>query len=285
MTLLDGSSAPVSIRQRADRLHEFFENSVDRSPGAIAVQDGLDQITYAELEQRANQLAHHLRRRGAGLGSRIGIVLVRSAYTYVALLGVTKSGATFVPIDPAAPVDRIAYIAEDAALDLLITSEDLVAGLAELPCDLLPIDGAAEEIAGQPTYRVGDAAEGDVLAVSRGSGGSDRVLRHLHVRLQRSTQGRRRLTEKHLQLHQRGDRHLRRPFHGPCLPGYDHLLRLLHRGDLAHLCRRSDARRRPDRLPPPRGGARRLPRPSAGHGALLCAHAAGHDLARPTSGP
>ena len=91
-------------------------------------------------------------------------MLVRSAYTYVALLGVTKSGATFVPIDPAAPVDRIAYIAEDAALDLLITSEDLVAGLAELPCDLLPIDGAAEEIAGQPTYRVGDAAEGDVLA-------------------------------------------------------------------------------------------------------------------------
>jgi len=164
VTLLDGFATQVAVRTGPGRLHEFFETSVDRSPGAIALQDGQDEITYAELERRANQLAHHLRRRGVGPGARIGIVLMRSALTYVALLGVTKSGATFVPIDPASPVDRIAYIVEDAALDLLISSTGLATGLAELPCDLLPIDGAAEEIAGEPSYRVGEAAEGDVLA-------------------------------------------------------------------------------------------------------------------------
>ena len=91
-------------------------------------------------------------------------MLRRSAFTYVALLGVAKSGATFVPIDPASPVDRIAYIADDAALDLLITSTGLATGLAELPCDVLPIDGAAQEIAGEPSYRVGEAADGAVPA-------------------------------------------------------------------------------------------------------------------------
>ena len=90
---------------------------------------------------------------------------MRSAFTYVALLGVTKCGATFVPIDPASPVDRIGYIVQDAALDLLITSKTLATGLAELPCDLLPIDGAVDEIAREPTYRVGQVTEGDVPAI------------------------------------------------------------------------------------------------------------------------
>ena len=164
VTLLEYFGAPTVIRSGPGRLHAFFENSVDRSPGAIAVQDGRVEISYAELERRANQLAHHLRRRGLGLGSRIGILLMRSAFTYVALLGVAKSGATFVPIDPASPVDRIAYIAEDAALDLLITSTGLATGLSELPCDVLAIDAAAKDIAGEPSYRVGEAVDGAVPA-------------------------------------------------------------------------------------------------------------------------
>lgn len=155
---------PAAIRGGPARLHQFFENSVDRSPWAIAVEDDQDAITYAELDRRANRLAHHLCRRGLGTGSRVGILLTRSVSTYVALLGVTKSGATFVPIDPASPSDRVAYIATDAALDLLITSTGLAADLAELPCELLAIDGAAGEIAREPSFRVGHVGGHDVLA-------------------------------------------------------------------------------------------------------------------------
>jgi non-ribosomal peptide synthetase-like protein len=163
VTLLQDATTPIEIRKGPGRLHEFFEHSVDRAPGAIAVQDDDDEITYAELDRRANRLAHHLRRRGLGLKSRIGILLMRSASTYVALLGVTKSGATFVPIDPASPADRIAYIADDSALDLIITSTDLANGLTELPCNLLAIDGAATELAAEPSYRLFEAPAGDVL--------------------------------------------------------------------------------------------------------------------------
>ncbi|MGI8458160.1 MAG: Pls/PosA family non-ribosomal peptide synthetase [Propionibacteriaceae bacterium] len=158
MTLLDEVVSPIGFSGRPDRLHKFFEDSVDRTPGAIAVRDDQDEITYAELDRRANQLTHHLSSRGLGLGSRVGILLMRSASTYVALLGVTKSGATFVPIDPASPADRIAYIVDDSALDLLITSADLAVGLTQLSCDLLALDAAATQIADEPSYRVGTPA-------------------------------------------------------------------------------------------------------------------------------
>jgi non-ribosomal peptide synthetase component F len=166
VTLLHLREGAAEVHGSApDRLHQFFENSVDRAPGAIAVQDDRDEVTYAELERRANQLAHHLRRRGLGLGSRIGILLMRSVSTYVALLGVAKAGATFVPIDPASPADRVGYIAEDSALDLILTSSELAAGLMHLPCDLLALDGAAVAIAAEPGYRVGESTVDDVSLV------------------------------------------------------------------------------------------------------------------------
>ena len=157
VTLLQTQSAAIAVRSenpRAVRLHEFFEASVDRSPGAIAVQDGDELISYAALDHRANRLAHHLRRRGLGQGSRVGILLVRSASTYVSLLAVTKTGATFVPIDPASPADRVDYIAGDAGLDLLITTTDLADPLVDLPCAILALDSADIDIAREPSYRL-----------------------------------------------------------------------------------------------------------------------------------
>lgn len=170
MTLIDVRPAPVRRRPvdpphrsqplpaRPERLHEFFERSVDRAPDAIALQVENDATTYAELDRRANRFAHLLRGRGLGPGSRVGILLVRSAATYVTLLGVTKTGATFVPIDPASPADRIDYIAGDAALDLLITTSDLGGGLDGLPCPVLALDAAEAELARQPGSRSGRPA-------------------------------------------------------------------------------------------------------------------------------
>ncbi|QRY61552.1 AMP-binding protein [Gordonia sp. PDNC005] len=81
-------------------MNEVFERSCDRTPSAVALVCGDDELTYAELDEEANQLAHALLDRGVGVDSRVGILLHRSIDTYAALLGVQKAGAAFVPIDP-----------------------------------------------------------------------------------------------------------------------------------------------------------------------------------------
>ena len=89
------------------RLHQIFELTCDLKPDAVAVEAGGVALTYAELDRRANQLAHHLRGRGVRGGARIAILLHRSIETYVCLLAIGKAGAAFVPIDPASPADRM----------------------------------------------------------------------------------------------------------------------------------------------------------------------------------
>ena len=135
------------------RLHFFYEAQCDATPDAFAVECGEDALTYAELDRRANQLAHALMQRGAGPETTVGILLDRSLQTYVALLGVLKAGAAFVPIDPSFPPDRIAFIAEDAALICLITTSSLRAFTGGLPCPLLELDVEAPNIATLPPDR------------------------------------------------------------------------------------------------------------------------------------
>ena len=114
------------------------------------LDDGV-ALTYRELDERANQLAHHLRRKDVGPGRRVGILLNRSWRTYAALLGALKAGATFVPIDPASPRDRVDYIARDADLDLLLTTSDLLPATADVPCQVLPLDRVQGQVDTAPT--------------------------------------------------------------------------------------------------------------------------------------
>ncbi|WP_222131988.1 Pls/PosA family non-ribosomal peptide synthetase [Pseudonocardia sp. C8] len=133
-----------------DRLHRFFEATVARTPHAVAVQDGALELTYAELDARAAQLARYLQAHGAGPGRRIGILLHRSWRTYAVLLAVLKTGAAFVPIDPAAPPDRVGYIRDDAGLDLLVTTSDLAADLP--PGGLVQLDLCVDEVSRLPRH-------------------------------------------------------------------------------------------------------------------------------------
>jgi amino acid adenylation domain-containing protein len=150
------------------RLQHVFEATVNRTPDAVAVESDGTTLSYAELDRRANQLAHHLRERGIGGGTRVAILLHRSFETYVALLGVGKAGAAFVPIDPASPPDRITYIAADAEVDLLLTSQELSAEAAALRCPVLEIDACADALAAAPQSRPDlgrdDAADKDPAA-------------------------------------------------------------------------------------------------------------------------
>ncbi|MGQ0575628.1 MAG: Pls/PosA family non-ribosomal peptide synthetase [Pseudonocardia sp.] len=133
------------------QLHQFFEASCDRVPDAVAVEVGERLLTYGELDGRANRLAHVLRGRGVGPGSRVAILLERSEATYVALLGVLKSGAAFVPVDPAAPADRVGYIAADAGVDLVVTSAALAGKVHDAP--VLDLDAVDRDLDTAPAHR------------------------------------------------------------------------------------------------------------------------------------
>lgn len=117
--------------------HRLFEEQVERRPDAPAVACGADRLTYRQLNERANRLAHHLRSLGAGPEARVGICLERSLEMLVGLLGVLKAGAAYVPLDPAYPKERITYMLEDAAVRLLVTQSEVLAGWA--PPGITPV--------------------------------------------------------------------------------------------------------------------------------------------------
>src|SRR5437762_1617642 len=110
---------------RVHLLQEIFEAQVDARPEAVATVFGQEEVTYLELEQRANRLARHLRARGVRRGSLVAMLLPRSIDAYTALLGILKSGAAYVPIDPEYPADRVAYILENSGASALVTTADL----------------------------------------------------------------------------------------------------------------------------------------------------------------
>ncbi|WP_276540091.1 non-ribosomal peptide synthetase [Streptomyces hygroscopicus] len=126
-----GDADRVATTAPSATLPELFEARVRECPEARAVSLGADALTYAELNARANALARLLVGRGAGPGRFVGLVLPRSIDLVVALLAVVKSGAAYVPIDPAYPADRIAYTIADVDLTLLVTGTGVEVALPE----------------------------------------------------------------------------------------------------------------------------------------------------------
>src|SRR5438874_2721208 len=127
-------------------VHNLFEAQVARTPDAVAAEFEGARVTYAELNARANQLAHYLRAQGVGQETLVGVSVPRSLEMLVAILGVLKAGGGYVPLDPKYPRERLQFMIEDAALVMVITKRDLAAG-----CDdgatLLCIDSGWEAIA------------------------------------------------------------------------------------------------------------------------------------------
>ncbi len=103
--------------------HQLFEQQVERSPDAVAVTHNERQLTYRELNQRANQLAHFLCARGIGPDQLVGICLERNPQLVISLLGVWKAGGAYVPLDPAYPPDRLSFMVKDAAMSVLLTEK------------------------------------------------------------------------------------------------------------------------------------------------------------------
>ncbi|OEZ95967.1 linear gramicidin synthase subunit B [Duganella sp. HH101] len=123
----------------------LFEEWAASSPDSVALVHEGEQLTYAELNARANRLAHHLRTLGVGPDVLVGLCVERSLEMVVALLGILKAGGAYVPLDPAYPADRLAYMLEDAAPAVLLTRQRLLASLpaSEVPVFLLDADAAS----------------------------------------------------------------------------------------------------------------------------------------------
>ncbi|HEX6913205.1 MAG TPA: AMP-binding protein, partial [Longimicrobium sp.] len=131
-------------------VHALFEAQAARTPGATAVSFQGDSLTYAELNARANRLAHHLRARGVGPDVPVAICVERSLEMVVGLLAVLKAGGGYVPLDPGYPEERIRYTLGDAAPTLLLTQAALRDRFADLDLPLLALDEDESAWAGLP---------------------------------------------------------------------------------------------------------------------------------------
>jgi len=109
----------------ASTLHDRFAARARQSPEAPALTCGGLTVTYGELNRRANRLAHWLRRLGAGPESRVGLRLDRSVDLVVGILGVLKAGAAYVPLDPGSPLERLAFVMEDADIRIVVGAEEI----------------------------------------------------------------------------------------------------------------------------------------------------------------
>jgi amino acid adenylation domain-containing protein len=116
-------------------LHHLFESQAERTPGAIALIVDQQQISYRELDRRANQLAQHLRNLGVGPEVFVGLLLKRNADVIVALLAVLKAGGAYLPLEPTYPHERLRFMLQDTRATIMITEESLVS----LADELLPL--------------------------------------------------------------------------------------------------------------------------------------------------
>lgn len=128
-------------------IHQLFEEQVEQSSDAVAVVWEGEQLTYRELNAKANQLAHYLQSLGVGPEVLVGICVERSFEMIVGILGILKAGSAYVPLDPNYPSDRLAFMLEDSSVPVLLTQQKLVEKLPPNSARVIRLDSEWEEIA------------------------------------------------------------------------------------------------------------------------------------------
>ncbi|MBD2015334.1 amino acid adenylation domain-containing protein [Microcoleus sp. FACHB-53] len=128
-------------------IHQLVEAQVEQAPDAVAVVYEGEQLTYRELNARANQLAHYLQVLGVGPEVLVGICVERSLEMLVGLLGILKAGGAYVPLDPAYPLERLAFMLEDASVSVLLTQARLVKSLPQHHAPVVCLDRDWEVLA------------------------------------------------------------------------------------------------------------------------------------------
>jgi amino acid adenylation domain-containing protein/FkbM family methyltransferase len=164
-------------------LHQLFEAQVERTPDTVAVVFEDEQLTYRDLNRRANQLAHHLRALGVGPEVLVGICMERSLEIIVGILGILKAGGAYVPLEPTYPKERLAFMLQDIQAPVLLAQEGLVGRLPELVAQVLCLDTAWEAITRESEQNPGGGAIADGLAYviyTSGSTGRPKGVMNTH---------------------------------------------------------------------------------------------------------
>ncbi|HEX7772055.1 MAG TPA: amino acid adenylation domain-containing protein, partial [Pyrinomonadaceae bacterium] len=130
-------------------VHELFEAQAEREPERVALVFAGTTVSYGELNRRANQLAHYLRRQGVGPETLVGVCLERSVEMVVALLGILKAGGAYVPLDPEYPEARLRYMLEDAGIGVLVSRATLLPRFAAAGVVVVDVDSESEAIAAE----------------------------------------------------------------------------------------------------------------------------------------
>ncbi|WP_326552168.1 non-ribosomal peptide synthetase/MFS transporter [Micromonospora sp. NBC_01813] len=193
--LLDFGTGPVPAADRprlatagVATLGDLITRHAAATPRSPAVVCGDARIDYADLDRRANQLAHQLRQQGVGPGQLVGVCLEQSVELAVALLGVLRAGGAYLPLDPEQPPARLALMLADAAPTVVLTDTATRAGLgdggdgpANPLADATCLDRIASVVAGRPTHPPADGASGDDLAYVIYTSGSTGVPKGVAV--------------------------------------------------------------------------------------------------------
>ncbi|MGD7321660.1 amino acid adenylation domain-containing protein [Ralstonia pseudosolanacearum] len=148
--LLESWNETKAAYPDASTIHGLFEAQVRRTPEAIAVEHEGRQVSYAELNARANRVAHALIGLGVGPDARVGLCAERSVELVIGLLGILKAGGGYVPLDPSYPQDRLAYMLEDSAPVAVLAQSNTREQLGALSVPVLDLDGPLEEAEHDP---------------------------------------------------------------------------------------------------------------------------------------
>ncbi|MDQ2869305.1 MAG: condensation domain-containing protein, partial [Acidobacteriota bacterium] len=145
-------------------LHEVFEAQVERTPDGVALIESGRPVRYRDLNSEANRLARLLRRRGVDRGSVVAVSMERSARASMALLGVLKAGAAYVPLDPSYPEERLVFMLEDSGARILLTENSSTPGLEGISADRISLDQIGAELAEERESNLGRTAGPQDLA-------------------------------------------------------------------------------------------------------------------------
>ncbi|MFO0762663.1 MAG: non-ribosomal peptide synthase/polyketide synthase, partial [Byssovorax sp.] len=184
--LLSAFNDPSASFARKETLSELFEAQVDRTPDAIALTFEGQHLSYRALDEQANRLAHHLRALGVGPDVLVGLAVERSVGMVIGILGILKAGGAYLPLDPEYPKDRLAFMADDSKMPVLVTQSSQLGLLPPGEARVVLLDDGGAAFAHEPATRLGRISAPEHMAYviyTSGSTGKPKgvMVEHGHV--------------------------------------------------------------------------------------------------------